>query len=149
MWQKATCYKSATFAALVVASSLALLTGAQSETLNFGSGTFTFAGNVAQPEAGTFTIGSNNPTPVFFNGTNVGTANFQGPGGGNTFVSIGGFNPATSTFEDIGPNTSTLTGPVQNTLMGPVTMPMFGSSGDLQGDITITSIQDNTTGLRL
>jgi hypothetical protein len=134
MWQKATCYKSATFAACVVGSSLALLMGAQAASLNFTPGTAVFAG---PPTSGTVFI-LNNTSTASFNGSAVGTASFVGPGGGSlASVSVGGFDPTTSTYNTIGmPNTSTLT----------VTSPGGATGNLLTGNMTITSIQDNVSG---
>jgi len=72
-----------------------------------------------------------------FDGLTGGSFTLLGPGNpaipGPTF-SLGGFDPTTSTFTSVAPNTSTLT----------VSFP--NNAGSLAGNVTVTSVQDNATG---
>ena len=131
MWRKPTYYKSATFAALVVGSSTALLTGAQAETLNFNS----FGGGAQFFSTGTPASGDMSLISVFAGGGS--NATFDGLTGGtwslgtsSTRFSISNLNPATQTWTSIGPNTVPFSS-------------SFGSSGTVMGNVTVTAVQDN------
>jgi hypothetical protein len=146
MWRKATCYKSATFAAFVVASSLTLLTGAQADPITFqypnGAGYgLSILSSGQGPDNGQFSELNiaNGPPPNFivtatamFDGnsgrlsipsSNIPSFCTVAPGG---CVSVGGH--VGNTYTAISPNTSTL----QLT---------FGSNV-LTGTMTITALED-------
>jgi hypothetical protein len=79
MWRTATCYKSATLAALVFGSSLALLTGAQAETLSLvpTSSNLTFS-STTQQIAGMPGIIRSGPTALSGAANVSGTFSFDG-----------------------------------------------------------------------
>jgi hypothetical protein len=135
-------YQRASFAALIVGSSIALLTGAQAETLTFGAPSrpcargcgfgfnAVFAG-IGVPGTGTFNIVSGGVrTNATFDDLTGGSWQLL-PSSGFP-ASVGGFDG--TTFTNIGPNTSTYT----------VSFP--GTDDMLTGNLQVTSIQDNTTG---
>jgi hypothetical protein len=111
MWRKATCYKSATFAALVVGSSLALLTGAQADNFDINLG-------AAASGTVTFTNPGNSPTNLsmsFFPavGPRPGTSPFTWMGLSGTYNFTSGSQPSVSgfngtSFTNIGPNNAPL-----------------------------------------
>jgi len=164
---KAAYYKSATFAALVVASSIALLTGAQADTLNFsvvgptgaigrccGVGFSTVPGQDPTGQTGQMQWQSqsstlNAPTQATLDGlTGSWSLSTPSTGSGITLSAIrnliSGFDPATSTFNTIGP---TLSGPAPGSPVSPTIFSLnFGANGSMTGDINLTSVQDNISG---
>jgi hypothetical protein len=145
MSRKATYYRSASFAALVVGSSIALLTGAQADTLTFGPGNNT----------GTVFFGA--PSGPFF-------ANWVGQSGPASFDSLSGTFTASSMFLSApSPGSQTASGAIGNftasfpapcvtcagdSLTGSVSFPptsFLGGVGSLTGSLTVTAISGDPT----
>jgi hypothetical protein len=134
MWQTATCYKSAIFAALV-ASSLALLTGAQAEELSLANAStpsffsFNSSGFAGQPGL-TMSLGAMN-----------GTASFDALTGGTynctcINVGVGGFNSADpGSFNLIGGQGSSI---LRATFAGGNTLTAFLSLSTIINAVTST-----------
>ena len=141
MWRKATFYRSASLAALVVASSIALLTDAQADTLSFGPGNTTGSGFFAPSGPFFFSltwVGQSGPAS--FDGLSgtftASSMNLSAPSPGSQTAS-GGFANFTASFPGAG-----------DSLTGSVSFPptsFLGGVASLTGSLTVTAISGDPT----